>query len=67
MLYWSNTFTNFHRQYVKKNIELWDEQRKTRTESFQHLNVIKTFGVENEFYPLGKGLCLGSFNTTRKN
>ncbi len=49
MLLWSNRFTTFHRPYVKKNIELWDEQRKTRVESFQHLNIIKTFGVEDEY------------------
>lgn len=46
---WTNKFTNFHRPYVKKNIDLWDVQRKVRTEAFQHLSLIKVTGVEDSY------------------
>lgn len=43
---WTNYFTNYQRPFIKKNIDNWDTQRKVRTEAFQHLNLIKTSGVE---------------------
>jgi ABC-type multidrug transport system fused ATPase/permease subunit len=49
---WTNRFTNFHRPFLRKNIENWDQQRKIRTESFQHLSLIKTSGIENEYIKL---------------
>lgn len=48
-IFWTNRFTNFHRPFIKRNIEIWDIQRKARAESFQHLLLVKTFGVEKEF------------------
>ncbi len=44
---WTNIFTNFHRSFTKKNMENWDEQRKIRSEAFQHLSLIKVSGTES--------------------
>lgn len=46
---WTNYFSNFHRPFIRKNIELWDIQRKIRTEAFQHLSLIKVSGVEDTY------------------
>lgn len=46
---WSAKFSDFHRPLVKKNIENWDEQRKIRSESFQHLSLIKMLAAEDTF------------------
>lgn len=46
---WTNYFTNYHRPFVRKNIENWDTQRKVRTEAFQHLSLIKVSGVEKSY------------------
>jgi ABC-type multidrug transport system fused ATPase/permease subunit len=49
VLVWSNKFANFHREFVRKDRDNWDEQRKSRSEAFQHLSLIKLFAVENSF------------------
>jgi ABC-type multidrug transport system fused ATPase/permease subunit len=49
IIYWSNRFANFHRPYVKKNMENWDEQRKIRTEAFQHLSLVKILAAETDY------------------
>lgn len=46
---WSNYFAKYHRPFIKKDIDNWDKQKKIRTESFQHLSLIRTLGAEN-FY-----------------
>jgi ABC-type multidrug transport system fused ATPase/permease subunit len=46
---WTNYFSNFHRKLLKVDIEKWDLQKKIRTETFQHLNLVKTSGVEKEY------------------
>ena len=46
---WSSKFANYHRPFVKKDMDNWDEQRKIRAETFQHLSLIKTLGVEDTF------------------
>jgi ABC-type multidrug transport system fused ATPase/permease subunit len=49
VLIWSNRFANFHREFVRKDRDNWDEQRKIRTEAFQHLGLIKLSAVEKQF------------------
>jgi ABC-type multidrug transport system fused ATPase/permease subunit len=46
---WSNHFAKYHRPFIKKDIEHWDKQKRIRSESFQHLGLIRTLGAEN-FY-----------------
>lgn len=46
---WSNYFAKYHRPFIKNDIDNWDKQKKIRTESFQHLSLIRTLGAEN-FY-----------------
>lgn len=46
---WSNYFAKHHRPFIKNDIDNWDKQKKIRTESFQHLSLIRTLGAEN-FY-----------------
>lgn len=46
---WSNYFAKYHRPFIKQDIDNWDKQKKIRTESFQHLGLIRTLGAEN-FY-----------------
>jgi ATP-binding cassette subfamily B protein AbcA/BmrA len=46
---WTNYFAQYHRPFIKKDIENSDKQKKVRTESFQHLSLIRTLGAEN-FY-----------------
>lgn len=48
-IYWTNSFSKWHRPLVRKNIDNWDEQRKVRTEAFQNLTLIKNNGTE-DFY-----------------
>jgi ABC-type multidrug transport system fused ATPase/permease subunit len=48
-IYWSNYFANHHRPFIKKDINNWDTQKKIRSESFQHLGLIRTLGAE-KFY-----------------
>lgn len=47
--FWSSKFSDFHRPYIKKNIENFDEQRKTRTEAFQHLALVKMLAAEKSY------------------
>lgn len=42
-------FTQYFRPLMRKNIDNWDKQRKVRVEAFEHLRLIKLFGME-EFY-----------------
>lgn len=46
---WSNYFAKYHRPFIKNDIDNWDKQKKIRTESFQHLSLIRTLGAER-FY-----------------
>lgn len=46
---WSNYFANYHRPFIKQDIDNSDKQKKVRAESFQHLSLIRTLGAEN-FY-----------------
>lgn len=46
---WSNYFAKYHRPFIKQDIDNSDKQKKIRTESFQHLSLIRTLGAEN-FY-----------------
>lgn len=46
---WSNHFATYHRPFIKNDMDNWDKQKKIRTESFQHLNLIRIVGAEN-FY-----------------
>lgn len=49
VILWSNHFAKYHRPFIKQDIDNSDKQKKIRTESFQHLSLIRTLGVEN-FY-----------------
>ena len=49
VIVWSNYFSGYHRPFIKKDIDNWDKQKKIRTESFQHLGLIRTLGAE-QFY-----------------
>ncbi len=49
VILWSNYFSKYHRPFIKEDIDNWDKQKKIRTESFQHLGLIRTLGAEN-FY-----------------
>lgn len=49
VIIWSNYFATYHRPFIKQDIDNWDKQKKIRTESFQHLSLIRTLGAEN-FY-----------------
>jgi ABC-type multidrug transport system fused ATPase/permease subunit len=44
---WSNHFAKYHRPFIREDIENADKQKKIRTESFQHLSLIRTLGVED--------------------
>ncbi len=44
---WSNYFAKYHRPFIKRDIDNLDKQKKVRTESFQHLSLIRTLGAEN--------------------
>lgn len=46
---WSYRFTNYHRPFVKQNIDNWDKFQKIRSEAFQHLYLIKIFSAVNKF------------------
>ncbi len=49
VILWSNYFSKYHRPFIKGDIDNWDKQKKIRTESFQHLSLIRTLGAES-FY-----------------
>lgn len=42
-------FTNFWRPKAKENTDMWDKYRKVRVEAFEHLKLIKIFGVESQY------------------
>ena len=46
---WSNYFAAYHRPFVKQDVDNSDKQKRIRTESFQHLSLIRTLGAES-FY-----------------
>ncbi len=46
---WSNHFATYHRPFIKNDVNNWDKQKKVRTESFQHLSLIRILGAE-KFY-----------------
>lgn len=46
---WANYFAKYHKKFIKQNTENWDDFNKIRTESFQHLSLIKTSGVEDSY------------------
>lgn len=47
VIIWSNYFAKYHRPFIKNDIDNWDKQKKIRTESFQHLGLIRILGVEH--------------------
>lgn len=49
VVWWSNYFAKYHRPFIKNDIDNWDKQKRIRTESFQHLGLIRTLGAE-DFY-----------------
>lgn len=49
VIFWANHFAKYHRPFIKEDINNWDKQKKIRTESFQHLSLIRTLGAE-KFY-----------------
>lgn len=49
VIFWSNHFAKYHRPFIKQDIDNSDKHKKIRTESFQHLSLIKTLGAE-DFY-----------------
>lgn len=49
LILWTNKFTTYHRPFINKNIEKWDKFRKIRTESFQHLALIKLLAIEDKY------------------
>lgn len=49
IVFWSIKFSNYHRPFVKQNMDNWDVQRKVRLEAFQHLSLIKYLSSENFF------------------
>lgn len=49
LIYWGNRFTTKQRPNVKKNIDNFDNQKKVRTEAFQHLSLIKFLAAEEYF------------------
>lgn len=65
MVIWTNHFANYHRPFIKKNIENWDTQRKVRTEAFQHLSLIKLLASEMGYLKkyLSRRLELIKYNT----
>lgn len=42
-------FTDFWRPKAKENTDMWDKYRKVRVEAFEHLKLIKIFGVESQY------------------
>lgn len=46
---WTNYFTKYHRPLIKSNLEKWDNQKKIRTEAFQHLSLIKILSSEKKY------------------
>lgn len=49
VIVWTNHFAKYHRQFLKKDIDNSDRQKKVRMESFQHLSLIKTLGAEDTY------------------
>jgi ABC-type multidrug transport system fused ATPase/permease subunit len=49
VIYWSNKFASYHRSFVRTNMDNFDKQNKVKTEAYQHLNLVKTTGVEGRF------------------
>ena len=43
---WTNIFTNYHNPLIKKDMDNSDNQRKIRSEVFQHLTLIKNLSIE---------------------
>lgn len=48
-IFWSYKFTNYHRPFVKQNMDNWDKFQKVRTESFQHLYLIKIMSQSEKY------------------
>lgn len=46
---WSFLFARYHQKFIKVNTDNWDEFNKNRSETFQHLQLIRLFGVENSY------------------
>lgn len=46
---WSYRFSNYHRPFIKQNMDNWDKFQKIRSEAFQHLYLIKIFSSINKF------------------
>lgn len=46
---WSFLFSSYHKKFIRKNTENWDDFNKSRSETFQHLSLIKNSGVEDAY------------------
>lgn len=46
---WTNFFAKYHKDFIRQNTDNWDGFNKIRTESFQHLSLIKNSGAENDY------------------
>ncbi len=49
VMFWSNKFANYHKAFVKEDMDNWDNQRKIRSETFQHLYLVKIFSVYDNY------------------
>jgi len=58
-IFWSYKFSNYHRPFVKQSMDNWDKFNKIRSESFQHLYLIKIMSVADKF--------INNYLGTRKN
>lgn len=46
---WTFLFARYHQKFIKQNIDNWDTFNKSRSETFQHLLLIKNSGVETSY------------------
>ena len=46
---WTKYFTDYHRPFIKKDIDNSDAQKKIRSEAFQHLSLIKNLNMDIYF------------------
>lgn len=68
----ANYFAKYHRPFIKKDLDIWDNIGKIRSESFQHLPLIKNNGVEKEYvdkYSINRQIAVDSaiFTWTKSN
>jgi ABC-type multidrug transport system fused ATPase/permease subunit len=54
---WSSLFSSYHRPFIRKDMNNWDNFGRFRSETFQHLTLIKNSGAEKSY--------LKDYNTNR--